>query len=165
MNIANDSQKNKCERMFTNMKEIMCKALTPCERIEVGIDPICPIGHYRFVVHDDEIENRVDEAYDECVVHMYTENGTITSDVKIACYDDSGKRFATVWIDENRQKWVLFDDPDSEFIPCSRSSIRALTGNSTWVRMIFKSPSFDICVVDIVGRFYLDEYVRVWGLF
>lgn len=143
------------------MKKFRCKTLNPGEKIEIEH----PNDHFRFIVPDEEMEDRIEDAYYSCVVCMWTDQGVSTSDVKIACYDDSGKRFATVWIDEKRCKWVLFENPGDEFVPCSRSSMRALVGNATWCRMRFRNPSeFTVaCTVDIVGQWYCDDYVSGWG--
>lgn len=143
------------------MKEFRCKTLKPGEIIEIEH----PNDHFRFIVPDDEMVDRVEDAYYSCVLCMWTEdNGVFTSDVKIACYDDSGMRSATLWIDEKRGEWVQFN-PGDDFVPCSRSTMRALVGNATWCRIRFRNPreSTVACTVDVVGQWYYDEYARVWG--
>lgn len=145
------------------MKIFGCKAVNPCESIDISE----PVGYHKFIVPDEELVKRVEDVYYICVEPMWTDEGVITSVANIACYDDRLIRFATIWINENRQKRVLFEEPDSEFVPCSRSSVLALIGKSSFCRIQFRPPFSDIltdsCKVDIVRRRYYEDYVRVWG--
>ena len=145
------------------MKIFGCKAVNPCESIDISE----PVGYHKFIVPDEELEDRVEDVYYSCVQTMFMDEGVITSDVKIACYDDRLNRFATIWITENRQKRVIFEGSDSEFVTCSRSSALALIGSSSFCRLQFRSPYADLltvsCRVDIVRHRYYDEYARVWG--
>lgn len=150
--------------MFINMKIFGCKVVAPCGIIDIAE----PVGYHKFIVPDEQLEERVEDVYYRCVETMWTDEGPFTSAVNIACYDDRLHRFATILINENGQKRVLFEEPDSEFVSCSYSSVLALIGKSSFCRIQFRPPFSDLftvsCKVDIVRRRYFEDYVRVWGL-
>lgn len=141
------------------MSNFRCNIVKPYEKI---VMPIEYRGIVRFVVRDEEIEERVEEIYQNYVV------GT-ESTVLINCRDENNHCFATIIIEEDGSRWVHFDDPDNRFIPCSRDQFVALVGCSTWcrmwIRMVFDKQKKLVerdMYADVIGEYYFDSY-QDWG--